>query len=125
MPYGLPWPCKTCQKYAGDGRCSETGHVCIAVVLCPRYEEINLMKQPWVDAYRAWLKQWYSDDDEEVEDIVRQAVQVVFAATELMPKLHEVLNQLSRDDMGMFDGFWRIVDNWYDHMEKKYGYIRG
>lgn len=83
----------------------------------------EMYKQPWVEAYRAWLRQ-YLDDEQEVEEEVQRAVKVVFEATELMPKLHEVLNCLSRDDMILFDGFWRIIDTWYDHMERKYGYKR-
>jgi len=78
----------------------------------------------WVHKYCQWLKSAYCDDDDEVEEIIREAVKVVLEMTELMPGLHKVLNEMTVDDMVMFDGFWRIADNWLDLTEKQYGWKR-
>ncbi len=66
----------------------------------------------WVEAYKAWLKQWYSEDEDEISEIVEQAQKVVNRIAKVLPGIEAVLNRMTRDDMIMFDGFWRVCDEW-------------
>ena len=66
--------------------------------------------EPWVKSYREWLRKHYEDEDE-IEETV-EAVRVVSEMEKLMPGLQRVLNELSKDDMVMVDGFWRVCDYW-------------
>lgn len=66
----------------------------------------------WVEAYKAWLKQWYSEDEDEIRKIVEEAQKVVNRIAKVLPGIEAVLDQMSRDDMILFDGFWHVCDEW-------------